>query len=264
MARCMLCSSMVAATDVTCPRCGGAVEEEPGDATQAQGIDLTKVDGPPSAETAWPGEPAGPFAVPEGPPAGPTPTAPPGGWSAPPPADWATGTYPGFTYGPPGFGPPPGYGPPGYAPPPGYGPPPGFGPPADGALGYGPPSDHGAAPGYGPPPGFGPPGFGPPPGYGYGPPVWVPPRPTDGLAIGAFTTSLVGLVTAGMLFVPILACPVGAVLGHLALRRIAENGKQGRGYALAGVIIGWVGTAILVLGTIILVAVIAASASGSG
>lgn len=225
MARCMLCSSTVGTTDVVCPHCGGAVEEEPGDAphdvTRVSGIDLTKVDVPPAAETAWPGEAPGPFPPP---PQG-APYAPPGGWGA--------GTYPGFTYGPPSGG---------------YG-----------AGGY---------PGYGPYPGYGSPPYGPPAGYGYGAPgaygavpAWpgyVPPRPTEGLALGSFVTSLVGLLSASVLFVPILACPVGAVLGHLALRRIAEKGTQGRGLALAGVIIGWIGTALLVLGTIVLVAVIAA------
>jgi len=59
----------------------------------------------------------------------------------------------------------------------------------------------------------------------------------------------------------ILACPVGAVLGHVALRRMAENGKGGRGLALAGIIIGWFGTALVVLGTAILIAVIWAANS---
>src|SRR5262249_36951741 len=121
-------------------------------------------------------------------------------------------------------------------------------------------------PPHGPPPaGYGAPGPSPYP-YAYGAPGWpgfVPPAPTEGLAIGAFVTSLVGLLTSGMLLVPILACPVGAVLGHMALRRLEENGKQGRGFALAGVIMGWIGTALLALGTIVLVAVIAAGvASG--
>ncbi len=222
MARCMLCSSTVGATDVVCPHCGGAVEEEPGDATRVQGIDLTKVDAPPAAETAWPGETSGPgeapgpFAIPpQGPPYGPP--------TGPPPGSWGTGTYPGFTYGPP----PGGYG---------AGPPP---------AGDGPTGAY--------------PGPFPPGAYGYG--AWSgygPPRTTEGLAIGSLVTSLVGLVAASVLFVPILACPVGAVLGHIALRRIAEKGTQGRGLALAGVIVGWVGTALLVLGTILLVAVIAA------
>lgn len=218
MARCMLCSSAVGATDVICPHCGGAVEEEPGDATHVQGIDLTKVDGPPAAETSWPGEAPGPFPAPE---------PPPGGWyrapeppTGPPPGAWGGGTYPGFTYGPPGSG---------YEA--GYGQPPGpYVPYSAGPWGAGP-----AWPGYTPAP------------------------PSEGLALAAFITSLLGLVLSFGCGLPILACPVGAVLGHVALRRIAENGKQGRGLALAAIIIGWIATALLVLGTATFIAVAVAS-----
>lgn len=134
-----------------------------------------------------------------------------------------------------------------------------------GPPGYGPPTAYGAPP-YAPP--YAPPG-GP---YAYGPSGYTGPAwsahpaatPYDGLAIGSLVTSLVGLVTAFLCFVPILACPVGAVLGHVALRRIAETGKQGRGLALAGIIIGWIATALLVLGTVAFVAVAVASADTSG
>jgi hypothetical protein len=45
-----------------------------------------------------------------------------------------------------------------------------------------------------------------------------------------------------------LACtPLGAVLGHIALRQIRERGEHGRGLAMAGVIIGWIGIAVVVL-----------------
>jgi hypothetical protein len=228
MARCMLCSSAVGATEVVCPHCGGAVEEEPGDVTHVQGIDLTKVDGPPAAETAWPGE--GPSAVPEPPPGGwYQPPQPPAG---PPPGPWGGGTYPGFTYGPPGGGD-------GVAPAGGDGPPPG--------PGYG----SSAAP-------YVPYSAGP---WGAGPawPGYNPAPPSEGLAVASFITSLLGLLLTFSCGIPILACPVGAVLGHLALRRIAENGTRGRGLALAGIIIGWIATALLVLGTATFIAVAVAS-----
>lgn len=122
---------------------------------------------------------------------------------------------------------------------------------------YGPP-----AAGYGAPPSAY--GYGPhsPHGYGY-PPGWTPPpppMPQEGMAMGSFLTSLIGLVLSAACFVPILACPVGAVLGHIALRRIERTGNQGRGLALAGVIIGWIGTAILVIATAVIVAVVATGA----
>jgi hypothetical protein len=81
------------------------------------------------------------------------------------------------------------------------------------------------------------------------------------MALAAFLTSLIGLVLTFGVGFSILACPVGAILGHVALRRIGESGKGGRGMALAGIIIGWFGTALLVLGVAILVSVIVAANS---
>ena len=79
-------------------------------------------------------------------------------------------------------------------------------------------------PGYGaPPPGYGP----PPPGYaapGYGAPGYGRPRGTNTLAI----ISLVGAF---------ICTPAGLVCGIIALNQIKRTGEQGRGLALAGVII---------------------------
>ena len=38
---------------------------------------------------------------------------------------------------------------------------------------------------------------------------------------------------------------VSAVMGHFALRQIKKTGERGRGLALAAVIIGWIGTAVI-------------------
>lgn len=123
--------------------------------------------------------------------------------------------------------------PPGQAPP-GYG-----GQPPYGQGGYGPPSGYGGQPGYGPP-GYGVSGYGPP-GYGY-------PRPTNTLAI----LSLV------MAFV---FSPVGLVLGVVARRQIRQTGEQGDGLALAGIIIGGIGTALAVLAILFFVLALAAAGS---
>ena len=40
--------------------------------------------------------------------------------------------------------------------------------------------------------------------------------------------------------------PVGAIMGHIARRQIQERGEQGDGFALAGIIVGWVTTGIWV------------------
>ena len=104
------------------------------------------------------------------------------------------------------------------------------------------------------------PGPGAAPAGPWGPtPVFRPAPPTDGMAVTAFVTSLVALVTATFCGVTILGAPVGALLGHLALRRIAASGAQGRGLALAGIILGWLGTAVVLVGIAVVVGLVAAS-----
>jgi hypothetical protein len=82
-------------------------------------------------------------------------------------------------------------------------------------------------------PGYQTPGY-PPPGYPspYGP---VAVAPTNGLAVAALVTAIIGLG------------PVAAILGHVARRQIRERGEQGDGLALAGIIVGWATTALWVL-----------------
>ena len=70
---------------------------------------------------------------------------------------------------------------------------------------------------------------------------------TNGLAIAALITSF---------FVSIL----GIILGFVALNQIKTSGEQGRGLALAGIIIGFVAVGITVL--IIIISVAAAATIG--
>jgi len=41
--------------------------------------------------------------------------------------------------------------------------------------------------------------------------------------------------------------PVGIVLGHISLAQIKRTGEQGRGLAIAGLVIGYIFTGLLVL-----------------
>ncbi|MDQ3456667.1 MAG: DUF4190 domain-containing protein [Actinomycetota bacterium] len=79
--------------------------------------------------------------------------------------------------------------------------------------------------------------YGPPqPGYqqpGYGPPYGQP-RPTNTMAILA------------LIFAFVFA-PLGVVFGFIARGQIARTHEEGNGLALAGIIVGLVFTAILVL-----------------
>jgi hypothetical protein len=79
-----------------------------------------------------------------------------------------------------------------------------------------------------------------PPGYGYPPPAYPVVAPTNGLAIASLVCSLAGLAVC-------LSAPVGAILGHIARRQIRERGEQGDGMALAGIIVGWALTALLLV-----------------
>lgn len=121
---------------------------------------------------------------------------------------------------------------------------------------------------------YGPSGYGgppppPPPPYGYGapPPMYpgaydpyqaYPARATNSLAVASLVTAITGVV----LGIPLAVfCYIGwvipvtaAVLGAVALNQIKVSGQQGRGMALAGVIIGSVTAGLLVLVMVIVAA----------
>ncbi|SCE76918.1 DUF4190 domain-containing protein [Micromonospora mirobrigensis] len=91
----------------------------------------------------------------------------------------------------------------------------------------------------------------PPPGY---PPVgYRPSPPQNGLAIASMVVSIVaalglcGYGLGGYLGI------VGLALGYSSRRQLRERGEGGEGFATAGIIIGWITTAIAVLATIALV-----------
>ena len=91
-----------------------------------------------------------------------------------------------------------------------------------------------APPPYGAPPP--PPPYGGAPGYG----GYVAAPPQNGLAIAAMVCSLAGILT-------LISFPVGAILGHIALKQVRERGEQGEGFAKTGIIVGWIGTGLMVL-----------------
>lgn len=50
--------------------------------------------------------------------------------------------------------------------------------------------------------------------------------------------------------------PLAVVFGHLSLKQIASTGEQGRGMAIAGLVIGYVGIAAVVAYLVLVVAVV--------
>lgn len=100
-----------------------------------------------------------------------------------------------------------------------------------------------AQPGYPTP---GPAGYGQPLNYGgylnYAPPVAAR---HSGMAIGAFVTSLVGLLCLG-----IILGPVGLILGIVALNQAKQTGQR-RGLAIAAIVIGGIDILLLVAAFVI-------------
>jgi hypothetical protein len=79
----------------------------------------------------------------------------------------------------------------------------------------------------------------------------------SGLAIASFVTSLALIfLSAGFLSF------IGAILGHVSLSKLKKAGStENRGLAIAGVIIGWVATALAWIVVIGIIALIAGAAS---
>jgi Domain of unknown function (DUF4190)/DUF1707 SHOCT-like domain len=86
----------------------------------------------------------------------------------------------------------------------------------------------------------------------------APPAParTNGKAVGAVVCGVAGM------FVGITSIPA-VVLGHMARREIRDTGEQGDGMAVAGLVLGYVVT-ILMVAFVGLGAVVAMVAVGSG
>ena len=105
----------------------------------------------------------------------------------------------------------------------------------------------------GPPPGYPPPGY--PPTYGYapagGPYGFVPMPKTNGLAVAAMVCSFFFWVYG-------VGAILGIVFGFIARSQIKRSGgtQQGKGMALAGIIIGFAGIAIGIVLLIVVLVVI--------
>jgi hypothetical protein len=94
-----------------------------------------------------------------------------------------------------------------------------------------PPPAHGTQPEYGPPPAYG--------GAGYGYTPYAAPARTNGLAIASLVLGIVWLEGLGSI--------LALIFGYIALRQIKQRQQRGRGLAIAGVVLGWIGVALLAL-----------------
>jgi Domain of unknown function (DUF4190)/Domain of unknown function (DUF1707) len=88
---------------------------------------------------------------------------------------------------------------------------------------------------------------------------WYPPREpapagTNSMAIAALVCGVAGFFIMGLTAVPAI------VLGHAARRQLRRTGEQGDGLALAGLILGWAGIALIAVAVAALIIIAGHSA----
>lgn len=114
---------------------------------------------------------------------------------------------------------------------------------------------------YPPPPGrpYPPPGY--PYGYGYAPQPPKHPR-----AVPAMVLGIVGLAAGVMCYLPFLVAPLAWIFGHKAMKEIDASGGMlsGRSEAKTGMILGIIGTVILVIALALVVLLIVLSITVDG
>ncbi|WP_117209462.1 DUF4190 domain-containing protein [Allorhizocola rhizosphaerae] len=89
--------------------------------------------------------------------------------------------------------------------------------------------------------------------YGYAPAA--PPQNT--MALVSMILSLVGILVS-------VTAPVGAILGHVALKQIRQTGESGEGMAKTGIIVGWIVTGLYGLCCIGYIIFVVAAIGSSG
>jgi Domain of unknown function (DUF4190)/Domain of unknown function (DUF1707) len=90
-------------------------------------------------------------------------------------------------------------------------------------------------------------------------PILPPPRqvvlgPTNSMAIGSFVCGLLQVFSFGLTAIP------AVILGHSARRQIRRTGQPGEGFAVAGLVLGWLGIAFI---TLIAIGMVATVVSGA-
>jgi hypothetical protein len=75
----------------------------------------------------------------------------------------------------------------------------------------------------------------------------------NGLAVAALAFGIAEFFTMGAAAIPAL------VLGHAARQSIRRTGERGDGMALAGIILGWAGLALVVLAALLMITVVSSA-----
>lgn len=80
---------------------------------------------------------------------------------------------------------------------------------------------------------------------------YAAPRPVSGLAVTSLVTGIAGIVFS-FAVVTLLASVVAVITGHMALKQSRHNSAiGGRGLAITGLVLGYIGSAILAITIII-------------
>ncbi len=98
-----------------------------------------------------------------------------------------------------------------------------------------------------PPPGPPPGAYAYPPVPGYPPPAYPVKPKANGFALTSMILGILGL-TIGLclLFFPVMPI-LAVVFGYVALGQMRKTGAPGRGYAIAGLVTGYIGIALALL-----------------
>lgn len=99
----------------------------------------------------------------------------------------------------------------------------------------------------------------PPTPYGAYPqqPYYYPQsRGTNGLAIASLVLGVLWLYWIGSI--------LALIFGYVARRQIKRSGQDGNGLAIAGIVLGWIGVAVMVVVIILLVSVSSSCSSEFG
>jgi len=78
--------------------------------------------------------------------------------------------------------------------------------------------------------------------YGYAPQPYVPSRPTNGMAIASLICSV-----AGWILLPLIGGIAGVILGHIATSQIRRTKEDGRGLAVAGLVVGYIQIGVILI-----------------
>lgn len=114
------------------------------------------------------------------------------------------------------------------------------------------------------PPGYPPQAY-PPPGYpaqGYPQPgYWQPAGYPQALPVPGWNGLAIASMILGIVWVYWIGSILAVIFGHIALHQIRRDGTRGRGMAIAGLVLGYLGIAVIVL---ILILGLATSGSSGG